>query len=141
MRMAIHVSRFPVKSRYPKAPPYIPRGTDSSFSIISHARILGAPERVPAGSRDSTAEQPSRPGFIFPSTWEQICMILEYLCIILYSVTSTDPNSAMRPISFLPKSTSILCSESSFSSASSSSSSLLSSSSLIPGTERSRALV
>ena len=110
----------------------MPRGASSISSMISQARIFGAPDRVPAGSRASTAEQPSQSGRMSPSTWEQMCMIREYRWIIWYSVTSTVPNRAIRPISFRPRSTSILCSASSFSSAKSSRSSSRSSSSVPP---------
>ena len=45
---------FPVKSRYPIAPPYTPRLSFSSSSMIWHALNFGAPDSVPAGSIAST---------------------------------------------------------------------------------------
>ena len=78
------------------------------------------------------AEKASQSFNMSPSTWEQMCMMREYLWIIWYPVTSTVENFEIRPRSFRPRSTSMLCSASSFSSARSSLSSLASSSGVAP---------
>ena len=110
----------------------MPRGSFSSSSIISQARIFGAPDKVPAGNTEAMASSASLSLRILPSTCEQMCMILEYLWIILYLVTSTEPNSEILPKSFLPKSTNMLCSDNSFSSDNKSSTSASSSFSSFP---------
>ena len=50
----IQKSMSPEKSTYPVAPPYRPLRTVSSSSMISMARIFGAPLNVPAGRKDAT---------------------------------------------------------------------------------------
>ena len=131
--MAIHVSRFPVKSMYPMAPPYIPLLLSSSSLMIWHALIFGAPERVPAGSTASTADSSSYLlSSISPLTVDPMCITCEYLWTFMYCSTSTVPNLLILPRSFLPRSTSMLCSASSFSSAMSPASSLMSSSLVFP---------
>ncbi len=48
--MAIAKSQHPLYEKYPTAPAYGPLASTSSSSIISIARIFGAPETVPAGN-------------------------------------------------------------------------------------------
>ena len=110
----------------------MPRLLSSSSFIISQALIFGAPESVPAGSIASTASIVSLSSLISPRTVEPMCITCEKRCICIYFSTCTVPNLLILPISFLPRSTSILCSASSFSSFKSSASSALSSSSVLP---------
>ncbi len=110
----------------------MPRLLFSSSAIIWQALILGAPDNVPAGSTALTASIASHSGLMTPRTVEPICMTCEYLSTMWSFSTSTLPKALTRPKSLRPKSTSILCSASSFSSASSSVSSALSSSSVLP---------
>ncbi len=117
---------------YPIAPPYIPRLQSSSSSMILQAMSLGAPDRVPAGRTDSMASMASFPSAISPTTVDPMCITCENLSISMYFSTSTEPILDTRPRSFLPRSTSMLCSARSFSSDRSSSSSLLSSASSLP---------
>ena len=96
------------------------------------ALIFGAPERVPAGKAASRTSKQSKPFFKTPRTLETICMTWEYRSILKLSSTSTVLISATRPRSFLPRSTSMMCSASSFSSLNKSFSSTRSSSSFFP---------
>ena len=50
VRMVMQESRLPEYETYPTAPPYGPRRVGSSSSMISMARIFGAPVSVPAGT-------------------------------------------------------------------------------------------
>src|SRR5947208_5513588 len=76
-RIVIAVSIAPENAKYPTAPPYAPRRTGSSSSMISMARILGAPESVPAGKVARKASKQSRPGASVPRTLETRCMTCE----------------------------------------------------------------
>src|SRR5436309_595156 len=51
VRMLMQVSMLPEKLKYPTAPAYGPRRVGSSSSMICIARILGAPDTVPAGKQ------------------------------------------------------------------------------------------
>ena len=70
--------------------------------------------------------------FIFPTTELTICMTWEYFSIIILSFSLTLPVVETLPISFLPKSMSMVCSASSFSSLSSSTANFSSSFSSLP---------
>src|SRR5687768_3559502 len=61
--------RFPPAAMYPTAPAYGPRDTGSSSSMISIARILGAPVMVPAGKVARKTSSPERSALSLPSTW------------------------------------------------------------------------
>ena len=111
------------------APPYTPRLLFSSWSMIWHALNFGAPERVPAGRIASTASLSSR---IVPVTVDPMCITWENRSISMYFSTFTVPIRLILPISFRPRSTSMLCSASSFSSCKRSSSRALSSSGVLP---------
>ena len=110
----------------------MPRLLFSKSLINWQALILGAPESVPAGKIASMAESASASSRICPRTVDPICMTWEYFSIERYFSTWTVPNLLILPISFLPKSTSILCSASSLGSARSFCSNNLSSSSVFP---------
>ena len=77
----------------------------------------------------STASQSSRSS---PRTVEPMCMTWEKRSMDRYFSTCTEPKRLIFPMSFRPRSTSMLCSASSFSSDRSSSSSRLSSSAVFP---------
>ncbi|MNP61922.1 hypothetical protein D3C76_1571540 [compost metagenome] len=51
--------------------------TGSSSSMISMARIFGAPDKVPAGRIARSASMALRPCFSSPVTLETMCMTLE----------------------------------------------------------------
>jgi len=55
VRIAMHVSMPLLKSMWPTAPAYTPRRSRSSDAMSSMARILGAPETVPAGKMERKA--------------------------------------------------------------------------------------
>ena len=67
----------PFAEKYPTAPAYIPLLTISSSLIICIARILGAPDTVPAGNPPARASIASKFGSIIPSTLDTICMTWE----------------------------------------------------------------
>ena len=100
--------------------------------MISIARIFGAPESVPAGSVEPSASKQVLSLLNLPSTSVIMCITCEKRSTYLNRVTFTEPNSLTLPISFLPKSTSIVCSAISFLSAKSSFSSAISSSTVLP---------
>ena len=110
----------------------MPRLLFSSSAISWQALIFGAPERVPAGRTALTASSPSNSSRISPLTVEPMCITWEYLSISWSFSTFTVPNLLIFPKSLRPRSTSILCSASSFSSARSSASRALSSASVLP---------
>ena len=110
----------------------MPRLVISISSIISMARILGAPDKVPAG-------KVARSTFILlilssnsPSTELTMCCTWEYFSITIESVTLTVPVLAIRPTSLRARSISITCSAISLGSASSSVAKRASSSGLSP---------
>ena len=110
----------------------MPRLLCSSSSMIWQALNLGAPERVPAGRIASTASTASLSFRMIPVTVEPRCITWEKRSTQRYFSTFTVPILLIFPISFLPRSTSILCSASSFSSFRSPSSRALSSSLVFP---------
>ena len=61
----------------PSPPPYGPRLTFSSSSMICMARTLGAPLMVPTGKAARSASQQSSPSRITPVTVEEMCMTCE----------------------------------------------------------------
>ena len=128
----MQVSMLPVKSIYPMAPPYMPRLLSSSSSISWQARIFGAPDKVPAGRTASIASSASFPSRMTPLTVEPICITCEKRSMTRSFSTFTEPNALILPRSFLPRSTSMLCSASSFSSFNSSASRASSSSFVLP---------
>src|SRR4030095_10345930 len=89
VRMAIAVSIPPEYPKYPTAPPYTPRRTGSSSSMISMARILGAPLRVPAGNVARKASKQSRSSASWPRTFDTRCITCESRSIVRRSGTST----------------------------------------------------
>ncbi len=127
VRSAMAKSVRPSAPTNPRAPPYTPRRSGSSSAMISMARILGAPERVPAGKAERRASRASRPGARSPATVDDRCITWEKRSTRISRSTRTVPGSVTRPRSLRPRSTSITCSARSFSSASSSRSSLRSS--------------
>ncbi len=78
------------------------------------ALILGAPDTVPAGKPARSDLNLENFLLYFPITLETICITCEYFSIIKLSVTFTVFILETFPVSFLPKSKSIKCSESSF---------------------------
>ena len=110
----------------------MPRLLCSSSSMIWQARNFGAPERVPAGRIASTASIASLSSLSSPATVEPMCMTCEKCSMLIYFSTSTVPILLILPMSFRPRSTSILCSASSFSSFRRPSSSSLSSCFVFP---------
>ena len=74
VRRAIHVSMFPEKSTYPTAPAYGPRRVGSNSSMISIARIFGAPLTVPTGSAARRASNAVLPAASLPLTSETMCI-------------------------------------------------------------------
>ncbi len=128
----MQVSMFPSNPRYPMAPPYKPRLTVSSSSMICMARILGAPESVPAGSAENRASTAVLSFRSRPRTSLTRCITLEARSTCIKSRTSTVPNLQTRPTSFRPRSTSMVCSARSFPSRRRFRSSLLSSASSFP---------
>src|SRR5205814_6758596 len=66
VRMAIASWTSPAPENQPTAPPYGPRWTPSNSSMISIARIFGAPESVPAGNAAAKASTAPSPGFNVP---------------------------------------------------------------------------
>src|SRR5207249_1815870 len=82
--------------------------------MICIARILGAPDTVPAGKHARSTSKASAPARSRPITWLTRCMTYEYRSVTMNSVTFTDPSSATRPTSLRPRSTSITCSARSF---------------------------
>ena len=78
VRMAIAVSICaPPHPMCPTAPAYGPRAVGSSSSMISMARILGAPETVPAGKHAPRTSSADSPTLTRPSTWLHRCMTCE----------------------------------------------------------------
>jgi hypothetical protein len=63
--------------KYPTAPPNTPRFTGSTSSIISMARIFGAPESVPAGNVALNTSKASTSSRTSPCTFETICITWE----------------------------------------------------------------
>jgi len=110
------VSRFPERSTYPTAPAYGPRAVGSSVSMISMARIFGAPETVPWGNVARRTSTGPTPGRSLPETPDTRCITWEYRSTTMSSSTRTDPNSQTRPKSLRARSTSMTCSAVSFSS-------------------------
>ena len=100
--------------------------------MISIARIFGAPDTVPAGKHARSASKAVASGSSFPLTLLVICMTWLYRSMVMMSLSSTEPISETRPISFRPRSMSMTCSARSFGSASSPSASSVSSSSVVP---------
>ena len=94
--------------------------------MICIARTFGAPLTVPAGKQARMSSTESTPGLSLPTTLLTMCMTWLYRSIVIKSCTSTVPNSHTLPKSFLPRSTSMMCSARSFSSESRSSSRRLS---------------
>ena len=88
----------------------MPRLTFSSSSIISMALIFGAPVTVPAGNVAAITSKLSMPFFNFPMTLDTICITWEYFSIIINSGRRTVPLCEILPRSFLPRSTSMICS-------------------------------
>src|SRR5216117_2354055 len=82
--------------------------------MICIARVLGAPDTVPAGKHARSTSKASAPARSRPITWLTRCMTYEYRSVTMNSVTFTDPSSATRPTSLRPRSTSITCSARSF---------------------------
>ena len=113
-------SQQPLAEKYPTAPAYGPRAAGSMPSIISMALTFGAPETVPAGNTAANASNMSAPARRRPATCETMCCTWLNRLIRMSSSTRTEPYSHTRPMSLRPRSTSIVCSASSFSSASSS---------------------
>jgi hypothetical protein len=100
--------------------------------MISIARTLGAPLTVPAGNEarnTSIADIPSRS---CPCTVLTMCSTWEYFSMTIRCGTTTVPQRATRPTSFLPRSSSIRCSARSLGSASRLSESRRSSSASFP---------
>ena len=89
--------------------------------MISIARGLGAPERVPVGNTEKSASMGDLSLLSSPITVETICITCEYRSICMKSTTSTVPAVQIRPKSFRPRSTNIRCSARSLGSANSSS--------------------
>ena len=116
----MHMSMLPSKPTYPMLPPYISRLHGSSSSIISIALTFGAPVSVPAGKHAFRQSNASMPFFICPVTFDTMYMTCEYLSIDMSPSTVIVPGSATLPTSFLPRSTSIMCSARSLGSATSS---------------------
>ena len=110
----------------------MPRLLCSSSWMIWQARNFGAPESVPAGRMASTASTASLSSRIWPVTVEPICITWEKRSMHIYFSTFTVPILLIFPISFRPRSTSMLCSARSFSSARSPFSSARSSSFVLP---------
>ena len=107
------MSKFLSAEKYPMDPAYIFLLHFSSSSIISIARIFGAPVTVPAGK---PANIVSKIEFLLsklPSTLETMCITCEYFSILNFSVTFTVLIFETLPTSFLPKSKSIRCSDNS----------------------------
>ena len=100
--------------------------------MISIALTFGAPVTVPAGKQDRRTSKASSPSLRSPSTFETRCITWLYLSTFISSVTFTEPVPATLPTSFLPRSTSMICSAISFGSFLSSSSRDLSSFSVSP---------
>src|SRR5688572_11944753 len=110
VRIVMQESRFPEYEMYPTAPAYGPRRVGSISSMISIARILGAPVTVPAGKHARRTSKASAPRRSVPTTWLTRCMTCEYRSVAMNSVTLTEPSSATRPTSLRPRSTSMTCS-------------------------------
>ena len=91
-----------------------------------------APDNVPAGKQARIASYAVVSGLRVPTTCETICITWEYFSTSISFGNVTVPGWLTRPMSFLPRSTSIMCSAFSFSLASSSSAKAWSSSSLAP---------
>ena len=106
----------------------------TGFEDITKAEkiALGDPESVPAGRIASTASTASLSSRRSPTTVEPRCMTCEKCSTHMYFSTFTLPILLIFPISFLPRSTSMLCSARSFSSFKSPASSSLSSSLVFP---------
>src|SRR3954454_14621554 len=120
VRMQMHVSSSPPYDSQPTAPPYAPRLIGSSSSMIRIARIFGAPESVPAGRTLRSASIAPTSGRSVPATWETMWITCEWASTSIRRSTCPLPCSHTRPRSLRPRSTSITCSERSFSSARSS---------------------
>ena len=114
VRMAIAVSRFPLKSTYPTTPAYGPRFTGSSSSMISIARTFGAPLTVPAGRVARKTSIAVLPGTSAPLTCDVRCMTWLYFSRVMSSSTTTVPKDDTRPTSLRARSTNITCSATSF---------------------------
>ncbi len=100
--------------------------------MISIARTLGAPERVPAGSTARRASIGPISSRRRPETFETMCMTVEYCSTAMNESTWTVPKSQTRPRSLRPRSTSMTCSARSFSSARSPAASAVSSAGVAP---------
>jgi len=74
VRMAMHVSIVPPNPKYPTAPRRRPRRTGSSSSMISIARIFGAPRGVAGGERRAEGVECSRGFASLPRTFETMCI-------------------------------------------------------------------
>ena len=92
-------------------------GQKLAETMRRQARSFGAPESVPAGRTASTASRASASSRISPLTVEPMCITWEKRTTVCSFSTWTVPNRLIFPRSFLPRSTSMLCSASSFSSA------------------------
>src|SRR4030095_9119269 len=77
VRMAIAVSIPPEYPKYPTAPPYTPRRTGSSPSLISIAPLWRAPLRVRAGNAARKASKQSRSSASWPRTFDTRCITCE----------------------------------------------------------------
>ena len=110
----------------------MPRLTGSSSSMISMARTLGAPDKVPAGKVARKTSRLDMPSFSVPSTFETMCCTCEYFSMMNLSVTLTLPISAIRPMSLRARSISMTCSAISLGSANNSVASLISCSGVAP---------
>src|SRR5919204_1014404 len=69
VRIVMHESRLPEYETYPTAPAYGPRRVGSISSMISMARIFGAPDTVPAGKHARRTSEAAAPPRSVPPTW------------------------------------------------------------------------
>nr|QCF61892.1 anthranilate synthase [Strobilanthes cusia] len=110
------MSRSPKYEIPPKPPLYGPLLVFSSLSINSIAFTFGAPLTVPTGSAARSASHPVILSSNSPVTVELMCITWEYLSTFMSLCTLTEPYFETLPTSFLPRSTSIICSARCFSS-------------------------
>src|SRR4030095_9338908 len=68
VRMVMQESRFPEYETYPTAPAYGARWVGPILSLISMARIFGAPLTVPAGKHARSTSKASHPVLSVPTT-------------------------------------------------------------------------